>query len=467
MIPLLLAQAHALEQAEPYEIAFDLAEIAVVAEVIDAEPRWSERHPGDVETVVWLATEQVLKGQAHPLVEVIVEGGRIGAIHTGVSGQPELSVGHRYQLLLVDDFDGNRRVIGPSGALHLAPVGPLAWTTTDNDWSWEPTPVSEGFELNADSFPDPVGTAEVFQLTLDLWNSEGMARVYLPNVGLTDSTQYGGFDDGHQITKLSAITFSTALAQSRYRSDGPDMLDCDTEFYAANVYGSKDWHVGTDPAPSGWFDFTHTAVHELGHCLGFGHSEDEDAVMYPSNVSGTGWERRHLAADDVAGLQAMYGAGAPELVIEDVAFEPAVPGDVVDIEVTVKNTGGAPSVDVLGALSASGATVSVGADELGDLPPGASRGTVADVLSFQVELPADCEGDAQLSIEVGDLAGTVGQGSATIPLDCGKRPGDHPAGADASPEEAAGCGCHTAPVGGAWVWITGLLLAVRRYRKRR
>lgn len=48
-----------------------------------------------------------------------------------------------------------------------------------------------------------------------------------------------------------------------------------------------------------------TAVHELGHSLGFGHSEDGRAVMYPFYKPGEGGAQ--LTADDVAGLNILYG----------------------------------------------------------------------------------------------------------------------------------------------------------------
>lgn len=48
----------------------------------------------------------------------------------------------------------------------------------------------------------------------------------------------------------------------------------------------------------------HTALHELGHVLGLGHSEDGNAVM------GTATERpSELSADDRAGLHSLYGGG--------------------------------------------------------------------------------------------------------------------------------------------------------------
>lgn len=48
----------------------------------------------------------------------------------------------------------------------------------------------------------------------------------------------------------------------------------------------------------------HTALHELGHVLGLGHSEAENAVMGTSSARPS-----VLSADDCAGLHSLYGGG--------------------------------------------------------------------------------------------------------------------------------------------------------------
>ena len=63
------------------------------------------------------------------------------------------------------------------------------------------------------------------------------------------------------------------------------------------------------------FDFFTVALHELGHSLGLGHSTVDGSVM-EAIYDGT---RRTLTADDIAGIQALYGA-APAAVPEPSAF---------------------------------------------------------------------------------------------------------------------------------------------------
>jgi Matrixin len=56
-------------------------------------------------------------------------------------------------------------------------------------------------------------------------------------------------------------------------------------------------------------DILGAAVHELGHSLGLFHSTDEQAVMFPTFPRRQGLGTAFLTADDVAGIQAIYGSG--------------------------------------------------------------------------------------------------------------------------------------------------------------
>lgn len=72
----------------------------------------------------------------------------------------------------------------------------------------------------------------------------------------------------------------------------------------AHFDDAETWTI-TVPTTGGAFDLVSVAAHELGHSLGLAHSAVSGALMYPT-YSGA---HRYLAADDVSGIQALYGSG--------------------------------------------------------------------------------------------------------------------------------------------------------------
>lgn len=52
------------------------------------------------------------------------------------------------------------------------------------------------------------------------------------------------------------------------------------------------------------------ALHEIGHAIGLGHSRIVESAMLPSTSAGYQF-RYELAADDIAGIQTIYGAAIP------------------------------------------------------------------------------------------------------------------------------------------------------------
>jgi hypothetical protein len=70
-------------------------------------------------------------------------------------------------------------------------------------------------------------------------------------------------------------------------------------------YEGWTWHDGPGNVTSG-IDYQGVATHEYGHALGLGHSDVGGATMYPS-ISGTGVTARSIEADDIAGVQFIYG----------------------------------------------------------------------------------------------------------------------------------------------------------------
>lgn len=100
----------------------------------------------------------------------------------------------------------------------------------------------------------------------------------------------------------------------------PDPLAGDIAFAANNLFQIAPGHHGDPlPRPGGSYanDIEGLMLHELGHALGLGHSNVPTAVMcgyINSGFDGSACRydliNRQLSADDIAGIQFLYGASA-------------------------------------------------------------------------------------------------------------------------------------------------------------
>jgi predicted Zn-dependent protease len=138
---------------------------------------------------------------------------------------------------------------------------------------------------------DPTAVETAIQNAFALWQQHA-------NISLTPSAQAdavrtifvefvsGDHGDAYPFTNL------TALAHTFYPDPpNPEPIAGDMHLNAAET-----WSLGSG------LDVFSVALHEAGHALGLGHSDQPGAVMYAYYHLATG-----LTDDDIAGIQALYG----------------------------------------------------------------------------------------------------------------------------------------------------------------
>ena len=131
--------------------------------------------------------------------------------------------------------------------------------------------------------------------------------------------------------RLIAILFARGAHGDGYPFDGPRGTLAhtfypsppNTEPVAGDMHLDADeaWGTGTG------IDLYSVVLHETGHALGLGHSDNPGAVMYPYYRVTSG-----LAADDIAGIRALYGSAEPEAPATPASGPPAP--DVPTVPVT-------------------------------------------------------------------------------------------------------------------------------------
>ena len=134
---------------------------------------------------------------------------------------------------------------------------------------------------NPEGAPDNV-TAEQVAAGIYTWNTAG-AGMHAVYGGITNlpPSRHLGYSDGANVIGWGG----TSLGSANYSG-----AECDIS-------------LGAVPYDWTYYSVSRVVAHEVGHCLGLGHSDISGAIMYPSVGAGTDVT---LAADDVAGLRAAY-----------------------------------------------------------------------------------------------------------------------------------------------------------------
>jgi hypothetical protein len=163
--------------------------------------------------------------------------------------------------------------------------------------SWNRTNLTYGFtnftpDLTQQQVRDAVRTA------LNLWSA--VTSVTFEEVAIANNPdiriQFAAGDHGDGASN-AFDGVNGVLAHAYPPPSGASAIAGDAHFDEAET-----WSVAL-PVPAGSIDLVTVAAHEFGHSLGLDHSNIAGALMFPS-YSGA---QRFLAADDIAGIQSIYG----------------------------------------------------------------------------------------------------------------------------------------------------------------
>ncbi len=196
-----------------------------------------------------------------------------------------------------EELKNGERVVGCAGALSAPGV------------IGQYVKVGSGWPSSSGGFAGPASLSYVFgPMTGKLPMATAHAEIAR---ALAEWTHYGNvrFSPGLSGSdpRTVYIFFASQFHGDPFPFDGPGRVLAHT-FYPAplnsepiagdmHLDNDEAWRIGLDT------DLFSVALHEAGHALGLGHSDQPGAVMYPYYKMSAG-----LSPDDIQGVQALYGA---------------------------------------------------------------------------------------------------------------------------------------------------------------
>jgi hypothetical protein len=218
-----------------------------------------------------------------------------------------LAAGPRGRLTELSAWDEVERVLAASPALVarqrvLACTGPAVadgsaaeYVEVGRGWSRPKNGVAEiGFFFESVTPKVDEGTARAeIERALREWEKHANLQLSPAGTAGAPRTIAIRFADGAHGDAYVFDGSGASLAHTFYPAPpNPEPIAGNMHFDAA-----ENWRIGAS------VDLYSVALHEAGHALGLGHSDQPGAVRYPYYHQAYG-----LGTDDVAGIQALYGA---------------------------------------------------------------------------------------------------------------------------------------------------------------
>lgn len=188
------------------------------------------------------------------------------------------------------------------GAVALAAVAtftasqPSAYTFGSSKWGTTPVPIYINPQ-NSDMTADAAEAAVLW--SINEWNTKSGTTFRWQYNGRTTQTSTG--NDGRNMVVFRNSTSGGALATTYSWWSGSSRIDADVIIWD----GAYKFYAGASGCSGSGAYVEDIATHELGHALGLGHSSVSDASML-SGYRYCSQDQRTLAADDIAGAQALY-----------------------------------------------------------------------------------------------------------------------------------------------------------------
>jgi hypothetical protein len=219
-----------------------------------------------------------------------------------------LVTGERTALTAIADYDEVAYIFPASPEMpagqHLMPCeGALStggaaaqYVTMGNGWAQNsPSGLLLNYAFTTLTTKVPAAQVESeIQRAMQQWSAitnVQFQEVTNPGEAYTVAIEFGTTVNGDP----NPFTSLSTLAHTYYPAPpNPEPIAGDMHFNPAET-----WHVGSTT------DVYTVALHELGHSLGLGHTDNPSDVMYPYYHFGT-----PLSANDIAGVQSLYGAVA-------------------------------------------------------------------------------------------------------------------------------------------------------------